>query len=288
MKRSASNSAAATAEVIVDPEFEALCPPSSAEEIELLEASLKRGGCRERLAVWTHPSGQILLDGHTRRRICIRLNIPFETIPIDLDDRGAAVNWIIANQLGRRNLSEEQKSYLRGKRYETEKKAHRGAGKKKGGQAVPRQKTAERLGDEYGVSSKTIKRDADFAAGVDRVAKTEGEQAKRDILAGKSNRTKRDVAAVAKPAAANRTKKAAAKATSAPKDDGLFESLLGFSAFDEQRRVLLVTIGKRAAVNALRKAGAHDGRSVTDDDVRRAAREMAAGSQLASVMEDLG
>ena len=39
-----------------------------------------------------------------------------------LPDRAAAVEWIIANQLGRRNLTPEQKSYLRGKRYQLEKK----------------------------------------------------------------------------------------------------------------------------------------------------------------------
>ena len=35
----------------------------------------------------------------------------------------AAIVWICKNQFGRRNLTEEQKSYLRGKQYEAEKMA---------------------------------------------------------------------------------------------------------------------------------------------------------------------
>ena len=66
--------------------------------------------------------------------------------------------------IGRRNLTEEQKAYLRGKRYENEKlkgttlNQHT---KSAGGQNVPQQKTAEKLATEYGVSDKTIKHGGD-------------------------------------------------------------------------------------------------------------------------------
>lgn len=48
-----------------------------------------------------------ILDGHNRYEICTRLWIEFETI--DADDcltREAAIAWIVANQLGRRNLTQ--------------------------------------------------------------------------------------------------------------------------------------------------------------------------------------
>jgi len=61
-------------------------------------------------------------------------------------------------------LAEEQKAYLRGKRYENEKNKH-------GGERPSNQnedlKTSEKLASEYNVSKATIERDADFAKGID-------------------------------------------------------------------------------------------------------------------------
>ena len=73
------------------------------------------------MPIWLH-DGKIL-DGHNRYEICQRHNLPFETYEIDgIEDREAAINWIIDNQLGRRNLTPEQASFLRGKRFNMEKK----------------------------------------------------------------------------------------------------------------------------------------------------------------------
>lgn len=47
---------------------------------------------------------------------------------MNFNNRGEAINWIIKNQLGRRNLSNEQRMYLIGKRYEEEKKEVGGEG----------------------------------------------------------------------------------------------------------------------------------------------------------------
>ena len=46
----------------------------------------------------------------------------FITTIVDARNQEAAINWIIDNQLGRRNLTETQRTYLIGKRYITEKK----------------------------------------------------------------------------------------------------------------------------------------------------------------------
>jgi hypothetical protein len=70
-----------------------------------------------------------------------------------------AMNWIINNQLGRRNVTPEQASYLRGKRYNMEKVSEPFKGNQYTGgrdQNDPQQKTAARLADEYGVSEPTI------------------------------------------------------------------------------------------------------------------------------------
>ena len=114
----------------------------------------------------------VLLDGHNRHEICRKHGIGFEKILLELPDRQAAINWIINNQLGRRNLHPDQASYLRGKRYNAEKSS---VGGDRGNQytvakdqndPLP-ESTADRLATEYKVSAPTIKRDGNYAAAVD-------------------------------------------------------------------------------------------------------------------------
>ena len=104
---------------IVDPEFKALIPPLTAEELQQLEANLLAEGCRNPLVVWG--DHDVLLDGHNRFEICLKYNIHFGITELFLPDRNAARRWIINNQLGRRNLTAEQSSYLRGKNCHEEK-----------------------------------------------------------------------------------------------------------------------------------------------------------------------
>ena len=86
--------------------------------------------------------------------------------------------WIIKNQLGRRNLTEQEASYYRGKLYET-RKQHPYIHVKSGGQNVHRLKTSEQIAEEYGIDEKTVRRDAEFSNAVDKVAEEVGEEAKR-------------------------------------------------------------------------------------------------------------
>jgi hypothetical protein len=123
------------------------------------------------------------LDGHNRLTICREHKIPFEIKPLDLPDRQAAEAFIVKNQLGRRNLSPEAASYLRGKRYLVEKQAHGGKRTKKATDQNDRLETAKRLADEYKVGEATIRRDGKFARAVDSVAENCGEKAKQAILA---------------------------------------------------------------------------------------------------------
>ena len=152
---------------IIDPEFHALIPPLSEDERIQLEANIRAEGCRDALVVW----GEILLDGHNRFEICERLQLPYKTTAIELPNRAAAADWIDRNQLGRRNLTPDQMSLLRGRRYNRAKKAQGGTGAnqyKQRGQNDPPAKTAELLAKEHGVSPATIKRDAKFAEEVER------------------------------------------------------------------------------------------------------------------------
>ena len=72
-----------------------------------------------------------------------------------------------------------RKSYLRGKRYRSEKKAaHRPKNGKGPHSGDLKGKTLDRLAKEYGVGSTTIERDASFSEDVDKIAENVGEEAK--------------------------------------------------------------------------------------------------------------
>ena len=64
-------------EITIDPEFQALIPPLQAEELDQLEANLRRDGCRDPLMVWEEAG--VLLDGHHRLEICQREGLSFST-----------------------------------------------------------------------------------------------------------------------------------------------------------------------------------------------------------------
>jgi hypothetical protein len=148
-----------------DPEFRSLIPPLSTEELSQLETNLIADGCRDPLVVW----GETLVDGHNRYEICTRRSLPFQTKPIEFPTREAAMDWMDANQLGRRNLSPDQASLLRGRRYNRAKKT---VGKPAGiklAQSEPIS-TADKLAAQHGVSRETIKRDGQFASAVEKLS----------------------------------------------------------------------------------------------------------------------
>jgi len=125
-------------------------------------------GCRDALIVW----GDLLVDGHRRYEICKAHDLEFKITHREFESRDQAKIWIISNQFARRNLTPKQISYLRGIRQKIEK-----------GESIC---SSEKLAKEYGVSSKTIERDAEFAAAIDQLPPEE----KADVLSGKMKKTK--------------------------------------------------------------------------------------------------
>jgi N6-adenosine-specific RNA methylase IME4 len=95
-------------EIIIDPEFSQCIMPLRPEEAAELENSILAEGCRDALVTW----GDILIDGHNRHEICNRHGILFATVERHFESRDEAKQWIITNQLGRRNLSESQRAML--------------------------------------------------------------------------------------------------------------------------------------------------------------------------------
>jgi len=169
-------------DIKIDKDFAALIPALSKDEYAQLEHSVLTVGCRDPLIVWK--GKDILLDGHNRLSICRRHNIPFKVESIEFLDREGAEAFIVENQLGRRNLSPEAASYLRGKRYLSEKQTHGGDRRKeKATDQSDRMETARRLADEFKVGEATVRRDGGFAKAVDAIAVTCGAKAKQAILA---------------------------------------------------------------------------------------------------------
>lgn len=150
-------------EIVIDQEFKKLCPPLSASERELLERSILEHGCRDPLVVW----GSILLDGHNRYEICTKHNKPFKTHSLQFQSREDARQWLLTNQLGRRNLSPVQASYLRGCYYRTVRNPNIGGRRGKGtGTGVA---TQDILARQFAVSSSTIRCDVWIADAIDKL-----------------------------------------------------------------------------------------------------------------------
>lgn len=153
-------------EVKVDKDFANLIPPHSAEELADLAASLKAEGCRDPLDVWK--GSNILLDGHTRLKLCRAHDIPFCTRDVDLPDREAAARWIVGVQLARRNLPPAAMAELRG-RYYNRTKGKRGGNRKSKyhDDTLKPDPVRDHLAEAYGVSPATIQRDGQFAEALD-------------------------------------------------------------------------------------------------------------------------
>lgn len=89
----------------IDDEFRDLLSPLTEGEYKDLEQSILDEGCREAIVLW----GDIIIDGHNRYKICQEHNIQFKTKQKEFASRDEVINWIIKNQLARRNLNKFQR-----------------------------------------------------------------------------------------------------------------------------------------------------------------------------------
>jgi phage N-6-adenine-methyltransferase len=183
--------------VIIDDEFQSLISPLTDEELRGLEENLLRDGCIDPLIVWAEQC--ILLDGHNRKAICDRYGIDYELHTVSLPDRAAAADWIDNHQLGRRNLSPEQMSLLRGRRYNRAKRSSGARTDLTYPQNEDRLRTSDRLAQEHRVSHCTIERDGQFADAVDRL------DLQREIAGGQIKPARNEVVQAARSLPENPT-----------------------------------------------------------------------------------
>ncbi|MDH4460951.1 MAG: hypothetical protein QE277_05980 [Flectobacillus sp.] len=215
--------------IVILPELKNLIPALAKDELEQLENNILQHGCQTPIQLWQASKqligleadkpddiAYILIDGHNRHSICKRHNLNFEVYMLSFPSLKEAKDYMINLQLGRRNLSLSQISYFRGLRYNNEKtdksenlkqfhsKGHfdlssetassDGTLLSKGQNDPSEISTAERLSKEYNVSPKTIKRDAEFAKGLEKL----DVDFRNNILSGKAKIDKGLIQKVAK------------------------------------------------------------------------------------------
>lgn len=170
--------------------------PLTEEESSALKQSIVKYGVRNALVVWKNGKNY-LIDGFGRWEIIQKHNIPeYKVIKLHFENRHEVINWIIDNQLGRRNCTPEAKSYLRGLRYRNEKQ-NRGGDRKSSGNSC-HSKTENVLAKAYKVSPRTIRNDEEFTDAVDTIIKLypkpkKQSEVKQAILSRKVDLTKKDI-----------------------------------------------------------------------------------------------
>lgn len=187
---------------IIDDEFLALIPPLSFDELTELEASLvEYGGARDPLIAWDRGPElpPVLVDGHTRLRICQRLKLPYRVQGLRFKDKDEALNWMRRNQLGRRNLSRNAFMLMLGELYNKIKAPGRWA-------SLQRGRRADDLARDHGLDEKSVRRAGKFRSAAEKLGIVE------EIASGRIKATVDSVIAVADALPGNPTEAEIAKA----------------------------------------------------------------------------
>lgn len=196
-------------ELTIDTEFKGLIKPLQTKEYLQLENNIIMDGCRDAIITWNG----IIIDGHNRYEICHRHNIPFRIHEMEFDCREAVIAWICANQLGRRNISEETRKYLIGVQYHTEKvvaskRNARGVnqyssddfGSEMTVEELEREinkSTADRIADEHHIAHGTVQKYSIYSNALDEIAKVDPELVSK-ILSGDIKISHKNVVEVSK------------------------------------------------------------------------------------------
>lgn len=145
------------------------------------------------------------MDGHNRYTIAKKHpEIPFTVHEKAFANRYEAIIWICKNQLGRRNLTPEQKKYLIGKQYEAEKCANGGDRKSPAAKSgygkrnlIGAPKTCYKVAAESGVGRTYVIEAEHYAKGLD-AAEEAVPGTRQKVLSGEVKPTASEIASVAR------------------------------------------------------------------------------------------
>lgn len=175
-------------------ELKEFLPTLSVDESAELEKSIKAEGVRDPIVIWDEKN--VIVDGHNRWGVCQKLGIVPPEKRISFNDVDAVREWMMRNQLGRRNLTPDTFKYFLGKLYNTLKqKSETNVG---GARKKQEEQTSEVLAKQYGVSEKTVRRAGTSAAGLDRLEKLKGKLAKEKHLTGEEKYTEAELSTISK------------------------------------------------------------------------------------------
>jgi hypothetical protein len=189
--------------VIILNELRDLIQPLQVEEFEILTNNIVQNGCKDSIVIWqtsekiinpnaiTDNEKFVIIDGHNRYKICTKHNLSFNIVLMYFDSIQAVKNYMLDLQMGRRNLSPTQLAYYRGVRYNTQKitdKIENFSGELK------EEKTSQIIAKQYNVDEKTIRRDGEFASGLEKLEPT----FRKEILAGEQKVSKKNIQQLAK------------------------------------------------------------------------------------------
>jgi len=158
-------------ELKIHPDLQKHIWPLRREEFNQLEENILAEGIRDKIIAWRG----YIVDGHNRYLIAQKHNIPYEVEEYEFEDIEAVKDWMDANQLGRRNLTEDQWQISIGRRYNREKKD---VGRPENNVAkITTLRTESKLANEYGVAPRTIRNYAQKAKDFEELSKTKPELA---------------------------------------------------------------------------------------------------------------
>lgn len=187
-------------DIIVDPEFAHKIPPLTDDEFRQLEENIVADGeVYEPIVTW---NGAIV-DGHNRWKIIQKHpEIPYKIREEHFADRWEAFEWMYRKQLGRRNLTDEQRAYMIGKMAEARKMSHGGDRRSADFSKVQSEQskkvdTHAEIAKEVGVGRSTVQRADMFAQGVDKIREVDPKTADK-ILSGESTATRTAVQELSK------------------------------------------------------------------------------------------
>lgn len=163
----------------VDPLFRDKIRPLSGDEFKQLEENIVADGeVREPIVVWQG----VIVDGHHRWQIIQKHPmIPYKVKEMAFADKYAAIVWMCRNQVGRRNLTDDQRMALIGEAYAAQKKTQGAADGFRGNQYAevvnlhcedlpknsPDKRTVASVAKAFNVGTSTVERAEHFLKGLE-------------------------------------------------------------------------------------------------------------------------
>lgn len=161
-----------------DPEFLNLCQPLSEDDYRKLELQVLKKVPLEPIYTWNG----ILLYGIEYYQICHAHKIPFRIKRLRFASHDHAISWICSKQLKRDDLTEANRKYIIGKKYDAEKAitsreivsgihpGNEGHNYKLENQAPSRHISAAKIGAENNASSATVYKYNIYSRALDDIA----------------------------------------------------------------------------------------------------------------------